>query len=245
MIKSVVRAEAAKRALRKYGDKEKARLLKRYFKTGPGEYAEGDVFIGVNVPIVRKLAKRFEDLGLAENVRLLKSSIHEERLLSLLIFVSKFSRSDNDRKKEIYDIYLKHTGYINNWDLVDVTAKRIVGAYLMDKNKSPLYRLARSRSVWERRISILSTFHFIDRREFSDALKIAEMLLSDRQDLIHKAVGWMLREVGKKDVAAEEGFLQKHCAIMPRTMLRYAIERFPERKRRGYLINRYITGGIK
>ena len=236
-----MRSEGVRRVLRRYGNKERANLLQRFFKTGPGEYAEGDVFIGITVPIIRKLAKRFGDLNLPETVKLLKSPIHEERLLALFILISKFSRSDDSGKKNIYNLYLEHTHHINNWDLVDVTAKRIVGAFLAYRNKAPLYRLAKSRSVWERRISVLSTFHFIERRKFDDSLRIAEILLSDRHDLIHKAVGWMLREVGKKDIATEEGFLQKHCAVMPRTMLRYAIERLPERKRQSYLNHREMV----
>jgi 3-methyladenine DNA glycosylase AlkD len=221
--------------IKKRRNKEKAKLLQRFFKTGPGEYAEGDKFYGITVPVLRELAGRFYGLGLKDTLELLKSPIHEERLLALLILISKYRKSDIVGKKKIYLLYLGHTGYINNWDLVDVTAKHIVGNFLFNRNKTPLYRLARSKSVWERRIAILSTFDFIDKNQFKDTLKIARILLSDGHDLIHKAAGWMLREVGKRDMETEENFLKKHSKKMPRTMLRYAIEKFPEQKRRAYL----------
>jgi 3-methyladenine DNA glycosylase AlkD len=221
--------------LRKYSDKGKAKIPQRFFKTGPGDYAEGDIFLGIKVPILRILAKRYQNLAFNENLRLLKSRIHEERLLSLLILILKYSKADSTEKEKIYKAYLKYSKYINNWDLVDVTAKHIVGAFLMDKDKAPLYKLASSDSLWERRIAILSTFHFIENNDFADTLKIAEILISDPHDLIHKAVGWMLREVGKKDLDSEEIFLKKYYTAMPRTMLRYALERFPETKRQAYL----------
>lgn len=224
-----------RKIIKKGRNKEKAKILQGFFKTGRGEYAEGDKFFGITVPVLRKLAGRFQGLGLKETLVLLKSPIHEERLLALLILISKYRKSDIPGKKEIYLAYLDHTGYINNWDLVDVTAKHIVGDFLYDKDKAPLYRLARSGSVWERRIAILATFDFIGKDQFEDTLKIAGILVSDGHDLIHKAVGWMLREVGKRDMAAEESFLKKHSKRMPRTMLRYAIEKFPERKRKAYL----------
>jgi 3-methyladenine DNA glycosylase AlkD len=224
-----------KSELRKYGDKKKAGLLQRYFKTGPGEYAEGDIFLGITVPTLRILAKRHQDLRFDKTLQLLKSRIHEERLLSLLILILKYRNADPSQQEKIYKAYLGHTRYINNWDLVDVTAKRIVGAFLKDKDRTPLYALARSDSLWERRIAVLSSFHFIEHNDFEDSLKIAEILVSDPHDLIHKAVGWMLREVGKKDREPEEKFLKKYCASMPRTMLRYAVERFPETRRQAYL----------
>ncbi|MDD5730883.1 MAG: DNA alkylation repair protein [Candidatus Omnitrophica bacterium] len=225
--------------LRKYSDKNKAELLQRFFKTGPGEYADGDIFLGITVPKLRILAKEYRSLPLNETLRLLKSRLHEERLLSLLIVILKYRQADLSEKEKIYKAYLGHTKYINNWDLVDVTAKHIIGDFLKDKNRAPLYNLARSASLWERRIAILSTFHFIANNEFTDSLKIAKILITDRHDLIHKAVGWMLREVGKKDIACEERFLKECYAAMPRTMLRYAIELCPERKRQSYL-----QGGI-
>lgn len=224
-----------RRRLEELADKEKAQVLQRFFKTGPGEYGEGDVFLGIKVPELRKLAKEYEGIALKEAKQLLRSSIHEQRLLALLILIRKFSKGDVGARKRIYELYLRNTQYINNWDLVDVSAEHVVGAYLMERNKEQLYRLAKSASLWERRISILSTFHYVKHNEFSETLKISKMLLSDEEDLIHKAVGWMLREVGKRHLPTEEKFLRAHYKIMPRTMLRYAIERFPEPKRQRYL----------
>ena len=227
-----------RRRLEKLADKEKAQVVQRFFKTGPGEYGEGDVFLGIKVPELRRLAKEYEGIDLKEAKQLLRSPIHEQRLLALLILIRSFSKGDGGTKKRIYDLYLKNTQYINNWDLVDVSAEHIVGAYLMERSKTPLYGLAKSDSLWERRISILSTFHYIKRGQFSQTLKISKMLLSDEEDLIHKAVGWMLREVGKRHLPTEEKFLRAHYKMMPRTMLRYAIERLPERKRQRYLKGR-------
>jgi 3-methyladenine DNA glycosylase AlkD len=224
-----------RKELRARSSAENARLLQRFFKTGKGEYAEGDKFIGVKVPDTRMVARRHLDLGHKEILILLRSPVHEERLAALLLLIAKFEKSGSSDKERIYRIYLKNTGYINNWDLVDLSAHRIVGAFLWDKPKGPLYDLARSKMLWERRIAVISTFDFIKRGEFVEALKIAEMLLTDEHDLIHKAVGWMLREVGKRDQAREERFLLKHARVMPRTMLRYAIERFSEPARQRYL----------
>lgn len=221
--------------LLKYRDKRKVKILQRFFKTGPGEYAEGDIFLGITVPKLRVLSKQYQSLAFNETLQLLKSRIHEERLLSLLILILKYRKVDLSGKRKIYKAYLDYSKFINNWDLVDVTAKHIVGAFLKDKDRAPLYKLARSDSLWERRIAILSTFHFIENNDFEDTLKIAEILISDPHDLIHKAVGWMLREVGKRDMDSEERFLKKYCTTMPRTMLRYAVERFPESKRQTYL----------
>jgi len=212
-------------------------VLRSFFKTGPGEYAEGDIFLGVTVPVLRKLAGQFKDIELRSAVELLRSSIHEERLLALLILILKYRSSSEKDREKIYRIYLENTRYINNWDLVDVTAKHIVGDYLRDKDKSVLYKLARSALLWDRRIAILATFNFIENNQFEETIKISELLLCDRHDLIHKAVGWMLREVGKRSLKTEENFLKIHHRSMPRTMLRYAIERFPEPKRRKYLNN--------
>jgi 3-methyladenine DNA glycosylase AlkD len=232
-----------KSELRKHKDREKARLLQRFFKTGPGEYAEGDIFLGLNVPTLRTLSKRYQSLPLPETLKLLKSLIHEERLLALLILVSHYEKADPAGKEKIYKAYLAHTRYINNWDLVDLSAKRIVGAFLEDQDRTVLRSLALSDSLWERRIAVLACFHFIAQDDLTDSLKIARVLLHDPHDLIHKAVGWMLREVGKRDPAAEERFLNQHAAAMPRTMLRYAIERFPERKRRKYLRGTFALPG--
>jgi len=214
---------------------EHAKTLSWFFKTGPGEYGEGDVFVGVKVPALRKLAKEFAALSLAASQSLLQSQFHEERLLALLILVLQAAGADAKGRKEIYDLYLANMPRVNNWDLVDLSAPQLVGTYLQDRSRRALYRHARSKSLWERRISIVATFPFIREHDFADTLSIAEILLGDREDLIHKAVGWMLREVGKRDLAALEGFLCLHRQSMPRTMLRYAIERFEEEKRQAYL----------
>jgi 3-methyladenine DNA glycosylase AlkD len=223
------------RQLPKIGNKKHAAVSQRFFKTGPGEYGEGDIFIGIRVPVLRKLVKEYKDLPVSEIKILLRSPIHEERLLAILLFVRTFEKGNDDIKKTIYDLYLKSTEFINNWDLVDTSAEHIVGQYLMDKSKRPLYRLTKSKNLWERRIAIMATFHFVKRHEFSETLKISNMLLADRHDLIHKACGWMLREIGKRDLETEEIFLKEHYKKMPRTMLRYAIEKFPEKKRQRYL----------
>lgn len=221
--------------LRSFANPADAAFLPGFFKTGPGEYGEGDVFIGVRVPAVRKVAKEFKLLPLPEVVRLLHSKIHEERLTALVILVLQTEKGDAETRRRVYDLYLANTKYINNWDLVDLSAPQLVGAHLNDKSHKPLYRLAKSSWLWDRRISILATFHFIRQGDFDDTLRIAEMLLGDKHDLIHKAVGWMLREVGKRDQTILEAFLEEHGRIMPRTMLRYAIEKFSEKKRRAYL----------
>jgi 3-methyladenine DNA glycosylase AlkD len=221
--------------LRQFASKEKARLLQGFFKTGPGQYGEGDKFLGVMVPNIRRTVKEFSDAPLPEVLKLLRSSFHEERVLALLMLVHKFEKGDDDARKRIYALYLKNRSYINNWDLVDLSAPKIVGPYLDGGSRSLLYRFVRSKNLWERRIAILATFPYIRKGDFVDALALSETLLADVEDLMHKAVGWMLREVGKKDVAVLEGFLRKHHRRMPRTALRYAIERFPEAKRKMYL----------
>ena len=217
------------------GDAEQAAVSQRFFKTGPGEYGEGDIFIGIKVPVLRQLAREAANLPITEIKKLLRSRIHEERLIALLMLVRRYSRTDEANRKQIYDLYLQNTSFVNNWDLVDLSAHYIVGPYLADKSRAPLYRLAESDSLWERRIAIMSTFHFIKNGEFSETLAISKLLLSDTKDLIHKAVGWMLREIGKRHLQTEENFLKKHYRKMPRTMLRYAIEKFPEHKRQAYL----------
>ena len=231
-------AQDIQKRLKKLGNKERAAISQRFFKTGPGEYGEGDVFIGIRVPVLRALVKEYADLSVAQILILLRSHIHEERLLALLLLVDSFSQGDEAARTSIFELYLKHTEFINNWDLVDSSAAQIVGAYLMDKSKAVLYRLAESANLWERRIAIMSTFHFVKHHEFSETLKIAKILLFDRQDLIHKATGWMLREIGKCHLKTEERFLKVHYKNMPRTMLRYAIEKFPEQKRQRYLKGR-------
>ncbi len=224
-----------KHDLEKLADPEKAKVLSRFFKTGKGEYGEGDVFLGVKVPGQRKVAAKYKDIALEDVQVLLNSKIHEHRLTSLFILVAKYKKADSKREKEIVDFYLKNTKNINNWDLVDSSAPYILGNYLLDKDKSILYKLAKSGNLWERRIAMLSTYAFIRNNEFEDALNIAELLLDDKHDLVHKAVGWMLREVGNRNLEKEEEFLKKHCKNMPRTMLRYAIEKFEDKKRNAHL----------
>ena len=226
-----------KQELKKRANPKKAKLLSGFFKTGKGEYGEGDIFLGVIVPETREVAKMFLDLELSEIEKSLFSKIHEERLASLLILVEKYKNGDLPTKKEIFNFYLKNTKYINNWDLVDLTSHKIVGEWLVDKSREILYRLAQSENLWERRISIISCFAFIRNNDFKDAFEISKILLKDKHDLIHKAVGWILREIGKRNLKAEEKFLQegRRYKNMPRTMLRYAIEKFDEEKTKKYL----------
>ena len=228
-------ADHLKQTLLKYSNKEKAAFFPTFFKTGKGQYGEGDQFIGVTVPDQRKIAKQYVALPLQEIQTLLTSKIHEHRLTALLILVLQFQKANGVAQKMITDFYLINTKYVNNWDLVDSSADKILGEYLHDKDTRILSELARSNNIWERRIAIIATFSFIKQGKFEDTIKIAQLLLQDKHDLIHKAVGWMLREVGKKDQAILEKFLSKHAKTMPRTMLRYAIERFSEEKRKQYL----------
>lgn len=223
--------------LQALANKEDAKFAQKFFKTSPGQYGAGDIFLGIRVPQLRQLAKEYKNIKLVEIVELLKSSFHEERALALFILVLIFQKANETLKEEIYNLYLNHTNFINNWDLVDVSASHIVGKYLANKDRSILYKLAKSNSLWERRISIIATHYFIKNNDFTDTLKISEILLKDKEDLIHKAVGWMLREVGKKNLKVEEDFLAIHYKMMPRTMLRYAIEKFPENIRQQYLKN--------
>ncbi len=224
-----------RKRLRQFSTKERAAGLQRFFKTGKGQYGEGDRFLGVVVPDIRKVVKEFRDLPLSEAAALLRSYWHEERLCALLLLVDRFQRGDEAEKKKVYSLYMRSKAFINNWDLVDLSAPKIVGPFLDGGSRAILYRLARSKNLWDRRIAVLATFHYIKRGEFADALALGEKVLADEHDLMHKAVGWMLREVGKKDVAVLEGFLREHHRRMPRTALRYAIERFPEEKRKKYL----------
>lgn len=221
--------------LQKLADPEKAEILSRFFKTGKGQYGEGDVFLGIPVPEQRRIARKYAGLSLGDIHGLLSSKTHEHRLVALLILVDKYNKADADGREKIIDFYLKHTRQINNWDLVDLSAGNIMGDYLLDKDRAILYRLAGSAQLWERRIAIMSTFAFIRNNDFKDTLSISKLLLKDKHDLIHKAVGWMLREVGKRNLKTEEEFLKGHFRQMPRTMLRYAIERFDEKKRKFYL----------
>ena len=228
-----------KKDLRKIADPLEARVLAGFFKTGKGHYGEGDIFLGVTVPQSRTIAKRYwKEVSLEDVGTLLQSPIHEERLIALIILVEKYSKADEKIKKTIYDFYIANARRVNNWDLVDLTAPRIVGDYLLEREKALLYRLAKSDNLWERRIAIVSTYHFIKNKKYNETFKIAELLLSDQHDLIHKAVGWMLREVGKRDQKQAEIFLKKHCEVCPRTTLRYAIERFEPQKRQFYMLKR-------
>ncbi|MDD5069448.1 MAG: DNA alkylation repair protein [Candidatus Omnitrophica bacterium] len=209
--------------------------FKKFFKTKPGAYAAKDIFIGVSVPRIRAIVKRHPNLNQSDIESFINSEIHEQRLMGL-IFLEKIYSSGNDKtKKTIYDLYLKNIRHINNWDLVDISAPKIIGDYLLFGNKNKLYTLAQSTNLWERRIAIVATFCFIKNGLFNETFQIASILFKDKEDLIHKAVGWMLREVGKKDLMALEQFLEKHYRVMPRTMLRYAIEKFPSKKRIKYL----------
>lgn len=228
-------AASVVRDLESFKDPRRALLLARYFKTGKGEYAEGDIFWGLTLPEIRSLIRKYRDLPLAEIRKLLKSPVHEVRLTGFLIMVARFRKGDAAQKKRIHNLYLSNTKYVNNWDLVDLTAPTIMGSYLQDKPRDILFKMARSGHLWDRRISLLSCFWFIKNDEFTDALRIAEMLLSDTQDLVHKALGWLLREIGKRDISVEEAFLRKYYRRIPRTALRYAIEKFPEEKRQRYL----------
>ena len=225
-----------KNELSKLADKKQAAILAGFFKTGPGQYGEGDIFLGIKVPAQRLVARQYENLSLADLQELLNNKIHEYRLIALLILLSQYRKAETRNRKKFVDFYLKNTKRINNWDLVDLSCHYILGDYLLDKPRQILYKLARSNNLWEKRIAIISTFAFIRKNEFSDTLKIAEILLNDKHDLIHKAAGWMLREAGKRDEAALIGFLDKYRLVMPRTMLRYAIEKFSQEKRRSYLM---------
>ncbi len=223
--------------LRSFASEEKASFLPRFFKTGIGEYAEGDKFIGVAVPNQRTVAKKYySEISLDEVEELLHHSVHEYRLTALIMLVYKYEKTQSEsEKKVIFDFYAKNSDYINNWDLVDLTAPKIVGAYLFDKDKTILYDFAKSDHLWKQRIAIISTYYFIKKNLFEDTFIISEILLFHNHDLIHKAVGWMLREVGKMNLSAEIEFLNKHYKKMPRTMLRYAIEKFDEGLRQKYL----------
>lgn len=228
-------AFALRANLRAFASPEQAKITMGFFKTGPGEYAEGDRFIGVKVPVVRKLIKPYFRMPMTEIQALLHSPIHEDRLAALLLLVARFDKGGAKARKEIYDFYLAQLRWINNWDLVDASAAPIVGAWLQGQDRAVLRKMAKSENMWERRVAMTATHHFIKNGESGETFVLAAMLLEDEHDLIHKAVGWMLREVGNRDREAEERFLRRHRRRMPRTMLRYAIEKFPEPLRRAYL----------
>jgi len=221
--------------LESLADPGHAAILQRFFKTGPGEYGEGDRFRGLRVPVLRKLARKYRSLSPAAAVGLLQSPFHEDRLLALLLMIQRYYPGGAALRDEIHRFYLEHRDRVNNWDLVDASAPHLLGHYLRERPKDPLSQLAASGVLWDRRMAIIATFDFIRLGEFDETLKVARLLLGDPEDLIHKAVGWMLREVGKRQVAVAEAFLSAHYRRMPRTMLRYAIESFPAARRQAYL----------
>jgi len=229
------RAAEAARRLRESAEPGRVEALQRFFRTEPGGYGEGDRFLGVRVPPIRALVRELRGMPPDDCAVLLRSPWHEERLLALLLMGDAFSRSGDPRRQEIYRLYMSSTAFVNNWDLVDASAPHIAGAWLLHRDRSPLYALARSADLWERRIAIVATQHFIRRGDLADTFRIAEVLLHDPHDLIHKAAGWMLREAGDRDRAREEAFLRQHVRSMPRTMLRYAIEKLPEERRLAWL----------
>ncbi|MFA6064602.1 MAG: DNA alkylation repair protein [archaeon] len=236
----MLRLKEIRKELSSLANPTQAKHLMGFFKTGKGEYGEGDIFYGIKVPVTRSIAKKYaQELNLKEVEALLHSKIHEERLCALLVLIQKYEnkKATEIEKKEIFDFYLSNTKYINNWDLVDLSSHEIVGEYLFNHPKEShlLEKLAKSSLLWERRIAMVCCYHSIYRKSFAEPIKVAELLLNDKEDLMHKAVGWMLREIGKRDLTVEENFLQKHYKTMPRTMLRYAIEKFPEEKRKSYL----------
>ena len=224
-----------RRELESASDEKRAKNLVWFFKTGKGEYGEGDQFCGITVPVLRKIASRYRDLRLADIKKLLGSDIHEHRLAALMILVAQYKRADAPAREKIFNFYLANTSYINNWDLVDASARDIAGEHLASRSRKTLYALAKSGDLWERRIAIIATHAFIRRGDLTDAFKISELLLGDKHDLIHKAVGWMLREAGKQSEPRLVRFLKTHYSAMPRTTLRYAIERMPEHVRKRQL----------
>lgn len=224
-----------KQEMRSLAEADRIPDLQRFFKTGKGEYAEGDRFLGIRVPHLRKLSRQYHSLPMVDVTKLLHSPWHEERLLALFIMVLQFNKGMEEPRRAIYQLYLANTASINNWDLVDCSAPHIVGGWLAARSRKPLYKLARSQSLWERRIAMLACFYFIRQGELDDAIKIAEILVEDEHDLIHKAVGWMLREIGKQDEGHMLAFIQSHYQQMPRVMLRYAIEKLPKTKRQDLL----------
>lgn len=228
-------AQAVQQRLRELANPEAAKVAQKFFKTGPGQYGEGDVFLGIRMPVLRKEVKAFEGLRLSTCETLLQSAAHEDRMFGLLMMVRLYEKGSESDQAAVYAAYLKHSDRINNWDLVDVTTPQIIGARLVSRSRKILYRLAKSPNLWERRISVLATLYFIRREEYTDTLRLCALLLRDREDLMHKACGWMLREVGKRDLASLLNFLDMHTPVMPRTMLRYAIEKLPETQRRAYL----------
>jgi 3-methyladenine DNA glycosylase AlkD len=230
------KAENIKKELYKIADKEKAIHLSRFFKTGKGEYGEGDIFIGIRVPDQRKIAKLLPDTPLSEIENLLDDPVHEFRLTALLILIEMYKKADEEEKEKIVKFYLKKTSGINNWDLVDLSAPQIIGNYYYSRNRDKLYQLVKSTNLWEQRIAVVSTYYFIKRKDFSEILAFSEILLEHKHDLIHKATGWMLREAGKMDINVLRNFLDKYHKTMPRTMLRYSIEKLDNSERQKYML---------
>ncbi|HTE44790.1 MAG TPA: DNA alkylation repair protein [Gemmatimonadaceae bacterium] len=226
---------ALRKRLRELGDAGDAEFLQRFFKTGPGQYGEGDRFLGIRVPVTRKLAHEFRDLPLDDIARLLHEPWHEARLLAVIMLSDAYARGTPAERAEIFRLYLDNAERVNNWDLVDASAPNIVGAHLATRSRTVLDKLARSKNLWERRIAVVANQHLIRLGEFDDTIRVAKVLLTDKHDLIHKAVGWMLREVGDRDASVLDGFLDEHAHEMPRTMLRYAIEKMQPAKRRRYM----------
>ncbi|HKI45789.1 MAG TPA: DNA alkylation repair protein [Balneolales bacterium] len=224
--------------LQKAANPKIASFLQGFFKTGRGQYGEGDQFRGIKVPVIRKIVRKARSLSMDEVISMLDSSWHEDRLLALFVWVYQFEKAGEAGREKIFRAYLDHSGHINNWDLVDLSTPTIMGGYLFNRDRSILYEMARSNNLWDRRKAVMATSYFIRNNDFDDTLSLAEILLHDSEDLIHKAVGWMLREIGKRDSETEESFLKKYYKDMSRTMLRYAIERFPEESRQAYLKGR-------
>ncbi len=231
-MKEQLLLDSIRKELKKNANHERAKIQGRFFKTGKGQYGEGDIFIGVTVPETRKIAGKYKDIGLSIVKKLLESEIHEERLLGVIILVQKYQQTNSS---SVAAFYKSHSKKINNWDLVDLSADKIIGHYYFDKPRDYIYFLAKSDNLWQRRTAIIATFYFIRHNQFEDTFRIAEILLHDKHDLIHKAVGWMLREAGKRDKKALRKFLEKYHEAMPRIMLRYAIENLPEKERQKYL----------
>ena len=228
-------AAGIRKEIRALADKRIAEHSQRFFRTAKGEYGEGEKFLGIRVPVIRAQVRRHRDASMKALIVLLKSPWHEERLFAVLALADRFKRGDAASRRETFTAYVEHRRYVNNWDLVDGSSHIIIGGWLENRSRRLLYKLARSQVLWDRRIAIMSTYHFIKNEDFDDTLALAEILLNDEHDLIHKATGWMLREVGNRDRPTEDGFLNEHYRKMPRTMLRYAIEKYPERTRRAYL----------
>lgn len=224
-----------RRLLRASANPEHAAGLQRFFKTGPGEYGEGDRFLGLRVPAIRRVVRQCDGLALSGVLALLRSKYHEERLLALLVLVRRFERGKPEERENLFNTYMAHREFINNWDFVDLSAPRILGAWLLDRPRDLLYEFAKSANLWERRMAVLATLTFIRRGQFEDMLRLVEGLLSDRHNLIHKGCGWMLREAGNRDRRVLTGFLERHVARMPRTMLRYAIEKLPPGERSAWM----------